>query len=178
LRLALRLALTFGLLAAASSVLVGVAVRYRLVATETERFRHDVKGICERIRGEVQRQADADRTLITGFCEGNELVQRVGLAIDNGELEERRLSFSEIVRTERKAFGMDELLVGVEKGDIVGVSPTTLISMPPRSTRSSGPTPPASSSAPRRSRRSSRAARSRRRAGASSGWWRRDTSTR
>lgn len=130
-RLALRLALTFGLLAAASSVLVGVAVRYRLVATETERFRHDVKGICERIRGEVQRQADADRTLITGFCEGNELVQRVGLAIDNGELEERRLSFSEIVRTERKAFGMDELLVAVERGDIVGVSPTTLIGMPP-----------------------------------------------
>jgi len=131
LRLALRLALTFGLLAAASSALVGVAVRYRLVATETARFRDDVKGICERIRGEVQRQADADRTLITGFCEGNELVQRVGLAIDNGELEERRLSFSEIVRTERKAFGMDELLVAAEKGDIVGVSPTTLIGMPP-----------------------------------------------
>lgn len=109
---------------------MGVAVRYRLVATETERFREDVQGICERIKGEVQRQADADRTLITGFCEGNELVQRVGLAIESGELEERRLSFSEIVRTERRAFGMDELLVAVEKGDIVGVSPTNLISMP------------------------------------------------
>jgi two-component system, NtrC family, nitrogen regulation sensor histidine kinase NtrY len=131
LRLALRLALTFGLLAAASSALVGVAVRYRLVATETARFRDDVRGICERIRGEVQRQADADRTLITGFCEGNELVEHVGLAIDNGEIDERRLSFSSRVRTERKAFGMDELLVGVEKGDIVGASPTTLIGMVP-----------------------------------------------
>jgi signal transduction histidine kinase len=112
-------------------VLVGVAVRYRLGATETKRFRDDVLGICERIKGEVQRQADADRTLITGFCEGNELVQRVGLAIDNGEIEDRRLSFSEIVRTERKAFGMDELLVAVEKGDIIGVSPTNLIGMQP-----------------------------------------------
>ncbi|MDF2697061.1 MAG: Nitrogen regulation protein NtrY [Labilithrix sp.] len=130
-RLALRLALTFGLLAAASSALVGVAVRYRLVATETERFREDVRGICERIRGEVKRQADADRTLITGFCEGNELVEHVGLAIDNGEIDERRLSFSSRVRTERKAFGMDELLVGVEKGDIVGASPTPLIGMAP-----------------------------------------------
>ena len=130
-RLALRLALTFGLLAAASSALVGVAVRYRLVATETERFREDVRGICERIKGEVKRQADADRTLITGFCEGNELVEHVGLAIDNGEIDERRLSFSSRVRTERKAFGMDELLVGVEKGDIVGASPTTLIGMAP-----------------------------------------------
>ena len=130
-RLALRLALTFGLLAAASSALVGVGVRYRLVATETERFREDVRGICERIKGEVKRQADADRTLITGFCEGNELVEHVGLAIDNGEIDERRLSFSSRVRTERKAFGMDELLVGVEKGDIVGASPTTLIGMAP-----------------------------------------------
>jgi len=131
LRLALRLALTFGLLAAASSALVGVGIRYRLVATETERFREDVRGICERIKGEVKRQADADRTLITGFCEGNELVEHVGLAIDSGEIDERRLSFSSRVRTERKAFGMDELLVGVEKGDIVGASPTTLIGMAP-----------------------------------------------
>lgn len=130
-RLALRLALTFGLLAAASSALVGVGIRYRLVATETERFREDVRGICERIKGEVKRQADADRTLITGFCEGNELVEHVGLAIDSGEIDERRLSFSSRVRTERKAFGMDELLVGVEKGDIVGASPTTLIGMAP-----------------------------------------------
>lgn len=130
-RLALRLALTFGLLAAASSALVGVTVRYQLVTTETERFRKDVRGICERMQAEVRRQADADRTLITGFCEGNELVEQVGLAIDSGEIDERRMSFSSRVRTERKAFGMDELLVGVEKGDIVGASPTTLIGMAP-----------------------------------------------
>jgi signal transduction histidine kinase len=129
-RLALRLALTFGLLAAASSVLVGVTVRYRLVATETARFRDEVRGTCERIRNEVTRQADADRTLITGFCEGNELVEHVGLALDNGELDDRRLSFSSRVRTERKAFGMDELLVGLERGDLVGASPTTLLGMP------------------------------------------------
>ena len=110
---------------------MGVTVRYQLVTTETERFRKDVRGVCERMRAEVKRQADADRTLITGFCEGNELVEQVGLAIDSGEIEERRLSFSSRVRTERKAFGMDELLVGVEKGDIVGASPTTLIGMAP-----------------------------------------------
>jgi signal transduction histidine kinase len=130
-RLAPRLALTFGILAAASSALVGVAVRYRLAQTETARFHDEVRGICERIRAEVTRQADADRTLITGFCEGNELVEQVGLAVDNGELDERRLSFSARVRTERKAFGMDELLVGLERGDIVGASPTALIATRP-----------------------------------------------
>ena len=130
-RLALRLALTFGLLAAASSALVGVAIRYRLVATETERFRDDVRGICERIQGEVRRQADADQTLVTGFCEGGELVERVGIAVDNGEIAERRLSFSSLVSTERKAFGMDELLVGVERSDTAFVSPTNLIGLQP-----------------------------------------------
>ncbi len=130
-RLAPRLALTFGLLVVASSLLVGFAVRSRLAATQTDRFREDVRGICERIQDEVRRQAAADRTLLTGFCEGNELVEQVGLAIDNGEIDERRLSFSSRVRTERKAFGMDELLVAAEKGDIVGASPTTLIGMAP-----------------------------------------------
>lgn len=130
-RLALRLALTFGLLAAASSALVGGLIRYRMIETETDRFREDVNGICERINLEVQRQAEADRTLITGFCEGNELVQQVGFAIDTGDIDERRLSFSERVRSERRAFGVDELLVGTENGDIVGVSPTNLIGLPP-----------------------------------------------
>jgi HAMP domain-containing protein len=130
-RLALQLALRFGLLAAASSVLVGVTVRYRFAANETARFREDVQGICERVRGEVRRQGEADRALITGFCEGGELVERVGIAVDNGEIEERRLGFSAVVRTERRAFGVDELVVGVERGDVAFIAPTSLIGMPP-----------------------------------------------
>jgi two-component system, NtrC family, nitrogen regulation sensor histidine kinase NtrY len=130
-RLSLQLALVFGLLAAASSVVVGVAVRYRLGTVETDRFHQDVVRMCDRIREEVRRQAEADRTLVTGFCEAGELVERVGIAIDNGEIDERRLSFSSLVRTERQAFGVDELIVGVERGDIVGASPTSLITMTP-----------------------------------------------
>lgn len=129
-RLAYRLALTFGLLAAASSVLVGVAVRHRLAATETARFRQDVRGVCERINAEVRRQGEADRRLITGFCEGGELVERIGIAIDTGEIEDRRLSFSALVRTDRTAFGVDELLVGVDEGEIVGGDPATLLGTP------------------------------------------------
>jgi signal transduction histidine kinase len=129
-RLAPRLAVFFGLLAAASSVGVGVAVRYRLVATETERFQRDVAGECERIKGEFRRQAEADRTLITGFCDAHELVEAVGVAIDNGELAERALSFSALVQTKRRAFGVDELLVAADRGDIVGASPPALLGLP------------------------------------------------
>jgi signal transduction histidine kinase len=129
-RLALRLALTFGLLAAASSALVGVAVRYRLAAGETERFHEEVRGICERIRDEVKRQADADRTLITGFCQPYELVDEVARKVDSEQgLGDRALAISSLVPTKRKAFGVDELLLGVERGDIIGASPTTLLGM-------------------------------------------------
>jgi signal transduction histidine kinase len=129
-RLALRLALTFGLLAAASSALVGVAVRYRLVTTETARFKEDVRSVCDRIKEEVKRQAEADRTLVTGFCKDGELVERVGIALETGDLRERPYAYSHLVETEREAFGMDELLVGIERGEIVGAAPTSLVSTP------------------------------------------------
>jgi two-component system nitrogen regulation sensor histidine kinase NtrY len=129
-RLALRLALTFGLLAAASSALVGVAVRYRLVTTETQRFQGEVRSVCDRIKEEIKRQADADRTLVTGFCKDGELVERVGIALETGDLRERPYSYAHLVDTEREAFGMDELIVGIERGEIVGASPSSLLNTP------------------------------------------------
>ena len=81
-RLALRLALTFGLLAAASSALVGVAVRYRLVTTETDRFHEDVKGVCKRIKGEPEL-ASINIVLVTACGEDNDR-ERGRLAGANG----------------------------------------------------------------------------------------------
>lgn len=129
-RLALRLALTFGLLAAASSVLLGVAVRTRLAENETARFRHDVDAICQRVQGEVKRQGRADHDLVTGACMNGALVERVGIAIDQDVLDERRLGFVENVRDQRRAMGVDELLLATEKGEVVGVAPTSLLGMP------------------------------------------------
>jgi signal transduction histidine kinase len=132
LRLAPRLALTFGLLAAVSTAGVGQAVRARLADKETSRFQREVRGICDRVGYEIRRQGEADHTLITGACQSGELVERVGIALDRGELDERRTSFSEIVRTQCRAFDLDELVLGVEGGDLVGASPTTLLGLPPR----------------------------------------------
>jgi len=131
-RLAPRLALTFGLLAAVSTAGVGLAVRTRLTARETARFTSEVQGICTRIVDEVKRQGEADQTLLAGACQGGELVDRVGIAADRGELDERRPGFSEIVRSERKAFDLDEIVLAVEGGDLVGASPTTLLGLPAR----------------------------------------------
>lgn len=131
-RLAPRLALTFGLLAAVSTAGVGLAVRTRLADKETSRFQREVRGVCDRVVDEVRRQGEADHTLISGACQSGELVERVGIALDRGDLDERRTGFSEIVRTQRRAFDLDEIVLGVEGGDLVGASPTTLLGLPPR----------------------------------------------
>ncbi len=131
-RLAPRLALTFGLLAAVSTAGVGLAVRTKLAEKETTRFQSEVKGVCDRLVDELKRQGEADHTLIAGSCQSGELVERVGIAIDRGDLDERRTSFSELVRNQRRAFDLDELVLGIEGGDLVGASPTTLLGLPAR----------------------------------------------
>jgi hypothetical protein len=107
-------------------------VRTRLADKETTRFRTEVRGVCDRIVDEIKRQGEADQTLIAGACQSGELVERVGIAVDRGDLDERRTGFSEIVRTERRAFDLDEIVLGIEGGDLVGASPTTLLGLPPR----------------------------------------------
>jgi signal transduction histidine kinase len=131
-RLAPRLALTFGLLAAVSTAGVGLAVRTRLAEKETVRFQNEVKGVCDRLVDEIKRQGEADHTLIAGSCQSGELVERVGIASDRGDLDERRTSFSELVRNQRRAFDLDEIVLGIEGGDLVGASPTTLLGLPAR----------------------------------------------
>ena len=131
-RLAPRLALTFGLLAAVSTAGVGLAVRERLAAKETTRFQKEVRGICDRAVDEIRRQAEADHTLIGGACQSGLLVDLVRSKLDRGDLDEWRTSYAYIVRSERNAFDLDELLLGIEGGDIVGASPTTLLGLPAR----------------------------------------------
>lgn len=134
-RLAPRLALTFGLLAVVSTAGVGLSVRQRLAAKETSRFQREVASICDRVVDELRRQGDADQLLIGSACQDGELVDRVGIAIDRAELAERRTGFSSIVPAERRAFGLDELLVATDAGDIVGASPTSLLGLPRQDVR-------------------------------------------
>lgn len=131
-RLAPRLAVTFGLLAVASSALLGLAVRARLAAAETRRFQGEVERVCDRMLEEVRRQGDADQRLIAGQCSGGELVDRAVLASNDSVLDERRTMFSVLVPQEREAFDLDELMLAMQGGDILGASPRSLLGMPSR----------------------------------------------
>jgi signal transduction histidine kinase len=129
LRLAPRLALTFGLLAAVSTAGVGLAVRYRLADRETKRFQREVRGVCDRVIAEVKRQAEADQKLIMGACQSGSLVDHTVIELDRGALDEWRRSLSVVVAEERDAFDVDELVLAVQGGDIVGASPPSLLGL-------------------------------------------------
>ncbi len=119
--------LAFGLLGAVSSAGLGLALREDRRRDETERFDSEVRSACARVAGEALRQAEADRKLVGGACQAGELVDRALLAIDNGELDERRLAFAALVPKEREAFDIDELMLVGDPGDILGADPRALL---------------------------------------------------
>jgi signal transduction histidine kinase len=129
-RLAPRLFLSIGLLAAVSSAALGLTLREDRRRDETERFDSEVRSACARVASEVARQAEADRKLVAGACQAGELVDRALVAIDNGELDERRLALAALVPKEREAFDFDELTLVADPGDILGADPRALLGTP------------------------------------------------
>jgi two-component system nitrogen regulation sensor histidine kinase NtrY len=129
-RLAPRLFLSIGLLAAVSSAALGLTLREDRRRDETERFDSEVRSACARVASEVARQAEADRRLVAGACQAGELVDRALVAIDNGELDERRLALAALVPKEREAFDFDELTLVADPGDILGADPRALLGTP------------------------------------------------
>jgi signal transduction histidine kinase len=126
-RLAPRLILSMGFLAAASSAGLGLALREDRRRDETARFDSEVRSACVRVASEVARQAEGDRKLVAGACQAGELVDRALVAIDSGELDERRLALAALVPKEREAFDLDELMLVTDSGDILGADPRALL---------------------------------------------------
>ena len=129
-RLAPRLVLAFGFVAALSVAGLGVVVREDQRATETKRFEHEVKSACDRVVAEIGRQAESDRKLLAGECQSGELVDRTLIWLEAGTLDdERRLALSRLVPEERQAFDLDELVLATEDGDRLGQDPMTLLNL-------------------------------------------------
>ncbi len=129
-RLAPRLVLAFGFVAALSVAGLGVVVREDQRATETRRFEQEVKSACDRVVAEIGRQAESDRKLVAGACQSGELVDRALIWLEAGTLDdERRLALSRLVPEERQAFDLDELLLATADGDRLGQDPMTLLNL-------------------------------------------------
>ncbi|MGO8997952.1 MAG: ATP-binding protein [Polyangiaceae bacterium] len=129
-RLAPRLILSIGFLAAVSSAGLGLTLREDRRRDETERFDSEVRSACGRVASEVARQAEGDRKLVAGACQAGELVDRALVAIDSGDLDGRRLALAALVPGEREAFDLDELILVTEPADILGADPRALLGTP------------------------------------------------
>ena len=136
-RLAPRLVLAFGFLAAISVAGLGAVVREDRRHQETARFDQDVGKACTRVRDELARQAESDRKLVAGACQAGELVDSTIIALERGTLDERRLALAQRVPRAREAFGLDELMLATERGEILGADPRTLMGMPRESVQAS-----------------------------------------
>ncbi len=130
-RLATRLAFGFGLLAALSTIGVGVAVRERLASNEAAQFQREVEGVCSRMVGELRRQGEIDHAIVAADCEENELADALVIALDGSD-ELRMAGISQRVPKHREAFGFDELVLAADRGAFLVVSPTSLLTMPAR----------------------------------------------
>lgn len=129
-RLAPRLVLAFGFLAAVSTAGLGVVVREQLRRDRTVRFDEEVRSACSRVASEVARQGENDRRLVVSACQSGELVDRTLLALEAGELDARRPALAALVPTERGAFDLDELLLVADDGDVLGADPRGLLATP------------------------------------------------
>ena len=131
-RLAPRLALTFGLLAIASTGTVGFAVRERLAHDEAVGFERGVRTLCLKIQEEVTYQAESDQKRIAGACLPDGVVGRAVLSYNIDTLDADRNPLALRVKAERETFLADELMLAMQGGEILGATPTSLISMPSR----------------------------------------------
>src|SRR6185312_7829753 len=130
-RLAPRLFLAFGFVAALSVAGLGAVVREDRRATETLRFADEMHSACDRVVAEIGRQGESDRKLVGGACQSGELVDRTLLWLEAGSLDdERRLALSRLVPEERSAFDFDELVLATAEGDRLGQDPMTLLNLP------------------------------------------------
>ena len=129
-RLAPRLVLAFGFVAALSVSGLGYVVREDRRESETVRFDHEVGRACTRVRDELLRQAESDRKLVAGACQSGELVDRTFVAMEAGELDTRRLALAALVPREREAFDLDELMLVTDQGDVLGADPKSLLGTP------------------------------------------------
>ena len=129
-RLAPRLVIAFGFVAALSVAGLGLVVREDQRTTETRRFEQEVTSACDRVVAEIGRQGESDRKLVAGACQSGELVDRALIWLEAGTLDdERRLALSRLVPEERQAFDLDELVLATADGDRLGQDPMTLLNL-------------------------------------------------
>ncbi len=131
-RLAPRLVLAFSALSVITTAGLGYVIRRDRHEAETQRFDAQVRRACNSVVAELERQAERDQKLVAGACQDGEIADHVQVTLERGDLDSERLRFSQLVPHKREAFDLDELMLAVSGGDIVGADPKSLLGTPRR----------------------------------------------
>jgi signal transduction histidine kinase len=138
-RLALRLFLAFGLLGAATPLLLGHRLREERRNDEVGRFHKDLSSACDAIAGELGREAERDARLLQNACASPDLAEKLreeppsgrapssaGPAARRAAAEGMVARLGPYVSGTRNAFDLDELVLLHSDGDPIAADPRVL----------------------------------------------------
>src|SRR5438105_5066916 len=118
--LALRLLISFGLLALVPTVFVGFGAREAWRRAEERRFEEQLQLAKHGVWRELSQEASRIRDLLRPKCEHDAYIDLAVTTLGTPEFEERRLAISLLAAEEMKALHLDELLLFTQTGEILG----------------------------------------------------------
>jgi signal transduction histidine kinase len=142
-RLALRLFLAFGLLGAATPLLLGHRLREERRNDEVGRFHKDLSSACDAIAGELGREAERDARLLQNACASPDLAEKLREETPTGRpsfgaggtrravAEGMVARLGPYVSSTRIAFDLDELVLLRSDGDPIAADPRVLYTHSP-----------------------------------------------
>src|SRR6185503_15050507 len=119
--LALRLLISFGLLALVATGVVGFGAREAWRRAEEQRFDDQLQAARKGVLRELQWEASQIGDALRGKCTYDTYIDQTLVELAGNEITTgRRLALSELVPQERKALHLDELVLFTGTGEILG----------------------------------------------------------
>jgi len=119
--LALRLLISFCLLALVATSVVGFGVREAWRRAEEQRFDDQLQAAKQGVWKELTWETSQIRDLLQSKCKHDAYIDQTVIELETHELDQmRRLAISELVVEEMKALHLDELLLFSATGEILG----------------------------------------------------------
>jgi signal transduction histidine kinase len=119
--LALRLLLSFGLLALTSTLVIGFGAREAWRLAEDERFHEQLKAAGNGVGKELDWEAQQIRGLLGTKCAHDAYIDETLIELESHQFDAgRRLAISQLVGEEMTALHLDELLLFTGSGEVLG----------------------------------------------------------
>src|SRR5260370_7012767 len=138
--LALRLLNYFALVALLATATVGLGAREAWRHAEERRFDEQLEAAKAGVLRELAWEASQIRDLLQSKCEHDAYIDQALTKYGSPDFEDRRLGIAQLVPQEMKALHLDELLLFMGTGEILGAGPDPAVAG--KAARPPAPHPP------------------------------------